>query len=68
MMVNADPDCLTVIVEASRSFLGYLTPAVIPHCHYRGRDQFLDDYKHAEITIDKENEWLLVTGVELKSL
>ncbi|KAL4761713.1 uncharacterized protein BDW70DRAFT_149768 [Aspergillus foveolatus] len=51
----------SLTVEAGRGFLGYLTPAVIPHCNYRGRDQFLDDYKQGETTIGKENEWLLVT-------
>lgn len=40
-----------------------LTPAIVPHCLYQDRDQFLDDFKHAENTIGKDNEWLLVAGV-----
>ncbi|KAL4771175.1 hypothetical protein BDW60DRAFT_208426 [Aspergillus nidulans var. acristatus] len=47
----------------NHGFLGYLTPAVVPHCHCRGRDQSLDDYKEAETTIGKESGSLLVTGV-----
>ncbi|KAL3428673.1 hypothetical protein BDV09DRAFT_204129 [Aspergillus tetrazonus] len=40
-----------------------LTPAIVPHCLYQDRNQFLDDFKHAENTIGKDNEWLFVTGV-----
>jgi hypothetical protein len=50
MMVN-NGDSEGLVEEAGRGFLGHLTPAVVPHCPYQGRDQFLDDFKHAEIPL-----------------
>ncbi|KAL4918743.1 hypothetical protein BDW62DRAFT_180926 [Aspergillus aurantiobrunneus] len=62
MMVN-NGESEGLVEEAGHGFLGHLTPAIVPHCPYQDRDQFLDDFKHAENTISKDNEWLLVTGV-----
>ncbi|KAL4742394.1 hypothetical protein BDV11DRAFT_211417 [Aspergillus similis] len=62
-MIISNGESEGLVEEAGHGFLGHLTPAIVPHCFYQDRDQFLDDFKHAESTISKDNEWLLVTGV-----
>ncbi|KAL2821301.1 hypothetical protein BDW59DRAFT_150351 [Aspergillus cavernicola] len=56
---NADP--------AGRGFLGDLSPSILPHYVYHGREQFLKDFRHAVETTSSSTEWFIVQGVDQKT-
>lgn len=53
--------------DPGRGFLGSLTPSVIPHYAYRGREQFLCDYNAFSQQHNNPpncaDQWFIVTGV-----
>ncbi|BCS26771.1 uncharacterized protein APUU_51482A [Aspergillus puulaauensis] len=55
------------INDPGRGFLGNLTPSVIPHYAYRGREQFLCDYNAFSEQFNNPpncaDQWFIVTGV-----
>ncbi|KAL2866106.1 uncharacterized protein BJX67DRAFT_382205 [Aspergillus lucknowensis] len=63
---NSGSESPTTIVyddDLGRGFLGNLTPSVIPHYPYQGRERFQHDFEKRFDTFQGENEWILVTGV-----
>ncbi|KAL4782809.1 hypothetical protein BJX76DRAFT_368903 [Aspergillus varians] len=62
-MSLSNGDCESAINEPGRGFLGCLTPSVVQHYPYRGKEQFLDDFQHAIDATSHTTEWFLVTGV-----
>lgn len=64
-IVNGDAEAF--INDPGRGFLGNLTPSVIPHYAYRGREQFLCDYNAFSEQYNNPpncaDQWFIVTGV-----
>ncbi|KAL4783509.1 hypothetical protein BJX76DRAFT_368368 [Aspergillus varians] len=66
-MTGNHEDSEYILRDSRRGFLGQLTPAIIPHYPYRGREQFRDDFRHAVDTLGDQIEWFIVTGVDKKT-
>ena len=53
--------------DPGRGFLGSLTPSIIPHYAYRGREQFLCDYNAFSQQYNNPpncaDQWFIITGV-----
>ncbi|KAL4962317.1 uncharacterized protein BDV14DRAFT_191697 [Aspergillus stella-maris] len=60
---NLSKSLASIVNDPCRGFLGHLTPSIIKHYPYRGRQQFLIDFQHAVDTNSYTSEWLMVSGV-----
>ncbi|KAL2869394.1 uncharacterized protein BJX67DRAFT_379412 [Aspergillus lucknowensis] len=62
-MTTNHADIQGITADHGRGFLGNLTPDIVPHYPYRGREEFQNDLKHAFDTFHRDCEWFIVSGI-----